>query len=146
MVSVVALRGAGEQTRMLIARRASAYLRGVWSYIAGHVVEGETGWQTAKRELHEETGLVPKELYATSFCEQFYLTQSNSIEIVPAFVARIADDAVVHLNAEHSAYRWVTLDEAVRIVPFGSQRALLGYIEREFVAREPSEFLRIELD
>lgn len=143
MVSVIALHGAGTQTRMLVARRASAYLRGVWSYIAGHVAEGETGWQAAKRELHEETGLVPEALYATSFCEQFYAAQSNSIEIVPAFVARIADSAVVHLNAEHSAFRWVSLDEAASLLPFGSQRDLLDYIHREFIARVPSEFLRI---
>lgn len=145
MVSVVALRGTGEQTQMLVARRASAYLRGVWSYIAGHVISGEQGWQAARRELAEETGLVPLELYATSFCEQFYLAQSNSIEIVPAFVARIADGAAVRLNAEHSAYRWVSLEEAAALLPFGSQRDLLDYIRREFIGRSPSEFLRIAL-
>lgn len=143
MVAVVALCGTGDDTRMLVARRASAYLRGVWSYIAGHVQAGETGAQAALRELAEETTLVPETFHATSFCERFYAPESDDIEIVPAFVARIARDAEVRLNAEHSAFRWVTLAEAAELLPFGSQRELIAHVRREFVAREPSLFLRL---
>lgn len=143
MVSVLALRGMGAATCMLLARRADAYLDGAWSYIAGHVEAGETGWQAALRELREETALQPESFWATSYCESFYLAQSDSIELVPAFVARIADDAQVRLNGEHSAFRWVTLDEAAALLPFGSQRDLLAHVRREFVEREPSPFLRL---
>lgn len=146
MVSVVVLRGAGGDTRMLLARRAGTYLTGVWSYIAGHVEAGETGWQAAQRELFEETGLTPEALYATSFCEQFYVPRPDGIELVPAFVARVAGTAVVRLNGEHSAFRWVSLEEAAELVPFGSQRELIDYVRREFVAREPSAFLRMALE
>lgn len=145
MVSIVVLRTAAGHTQMLVVRRAGPYLNGAWSYVAGHVAADESGWQTALRELREETGLVPGELYATSFCEQFYSAQADCVEIVPAFVARVAADAVVHLNPEHSACRWVSLEEAARMLPFGSQRGLLGYVEREFLAREPSAFLRIAI-
>ncbi len=143
MVSVTVLRGHGRDTRMLLARRAAGYLEGVWSYIAGHVQEGETGVQAARRELREETGLAPEALYATGFCERFYAAYADLVEIVPAFVARVADDAAVRLNAEHSAYRWVDLDEAARTLPFGSQRDLLMHVRREFVDRQPSPHLRI---
>lgn len=144
MVSVVVLRGAGEATRMLLLRRAGAYLHGVWSYVAGHIEAGEKGWQAALRELHEETALVPQGVWATSFCETFYLTVADAVEIVPAFVARVAEDAAPVLSDEHSAMRWVTLEEAAELVPFGSQRELVAYVRREFVAREPAPFLRIE--
>ncbi|MGH8279416.1 MAG: NUDIX hydrolase [Gammaproteobacteria bacterium] len=146
MVSVIVLRTTGKRTEMLIARRHDEYLNGVWSYIAGHIAQGEAGWQAARRELREETGLVPDEFYATSFCEQFYLAESNSIEIVPAFVARVDAAASVQLNAEHSAFRWVSLDEAAALLPFGSQRDLLAYVQREFIARAPAVFLRIPSD
>lgn len=142
MVSVVALCGSGDEPRMLVLRRAGAYLHGAWSYVAGHVAEGEAGWQTALRELREETGLAPDALYATSFCEQFYSAQADCIEIVPAFVAQIAE-AEVRLNAEHSAFRWVSLDEAAGLLPFGSQRELLTYLRREFIERSRSAFLRM---
>ena len=146
MVSVVVLRGTEEATQMLVARRVGPYLAGEWSYIAGHVQADEAGWKTARRELFEETGLVPEALYATSFCEQFYVPQPDGIELVPAFVARVVVDAVVQLNEEHSAFRWVTLSNAADLVPFGSQRALIDYVRREFAARQPSAFLRMTLE
>ena len=146
MVSVVVLRGTRGGTQMLVARRVGPYLAGEWSYIAGHVQAGEAGWQTARRELFEETGLTPDALYATSFCEQFYVPRPDGIELVPALVAVVAGDVVVRLNREHSAFRWVTLGDAAELVPFGSQRELIDYVRREFVEREPSPFLRIVLD
>ncbi|HET9819480.1 MAG TPA: NUDIX domain-containing protein [Rhodanobacteraceae bacterium] len=145
MVSVVTLRGDSGQQRALMLRRAGNYLNGAWSYVAGHVEPNETGWQAACRELAEETGLAPKRLYATSFCEQFYSAADDCIEIVPAFVAMVATDAGVHLNGEHSAFRWLPFDAAMVALPFGSQRDLFAYVRREFVDRPPSEFLRIAM-
>lgn len=143
MVSILAVRRSEGATQMLVVRRAGAYLLGAWSYIAGHVLDEEAGWQAVRRELYEETGLAPEELYATSFCEQFYSAQGDCIEVVPAFVARVAADAIVHLNREHSAFRWVSFDEAADLLPFGSQRDLLSHVRREFIDRPPSPFLRI---
>ncbi|MGH8154307.1 MAG: NUDIX hydrolase [Rhodanobacteraceae bacterium] len=144
MVSVLAVRGRADATRVLAVQRASAYLKDAWSYIAGHVEAGEAGWQTALRELYEETALVPAELYATSFCERFYSGRDDCIEVVPAFVARVGDDAEVRLNPEHSTFRWVSLADAAAMFPFGSQRDLLAHVHREFIERQPSPWLRIE--
>lgn len=145
MVSVLALRGEGADTRLLLARRSGGPLDGVWSYIAGHVQPGEDGGQAARRELHEETGLVPESLWASSFCEQFYEPARGCIQLVPAFVARIRAGAAVRLNHEHSAFRWAALDEADGLFAFGSQRDLLAHVRREFVARTPHPALRLPL-
>lgn len=75
----------------------------------------EKGWQAALRELCEETALVPEDFWTTSFCETFYLAVADAVEIVPAFVARVATDAIPVLNDEHSALRWVTLEEAAEL-------------------------------
>lgn len=143
MVSIIALTGHGGASRVLLLRRAGAYLNGAWSYVAGHIEAGEAAWQTALRELAEETALTPDALYATSFCERFYLRATNAIEVVPAFVARVDDHAHVRLNGEHSAFRWAAPADAAAVFPFGSQRDLMAYIEREFITREPSAFLLI---
>ena len=58
MVSVLAIRGDDTETRVLLLRRAGNHLRGIWSYVAGHIEAGETAWQAARRELSEETGLL----------------------------------------------------------------------------------------
>lgn len=143
MVSIVVIKGESADTRVLLMQRASEYLRGVWSYVAGHIESNETGWQAAIRELHEETGLAPQMLFATSFCEQFYDAGNDCIMVVPAFVARVSDDSVVRLNGEHSALHWLTFEEAICALPFGSQRELFAYVQREFIDRPPSEHLRI---
>lgn len=145
MVSIVVVKGIGADARVLLLQRASAYLRGVWSYVAGHIEPNEMGSQAARRELAEETGLVPQALYATSFCEQFYDAGNDCIMVVPAFVARVDDNCVVRLNGEHRALRWLPFDAAMRELPFGSQRDLFAYVQREFFERPPSEHLRIEI-
>lgn len=145
MVSIVVLRGIGVDTQMLLARRHGHYMDGTWTYIAGHVEFGETGWQAALRELAEETGLKPDTLYTSSFCEQFYDPSHDCIQVVPAFVAFVADDAQVHLNSEHSASQWLLLDQAAERLPFGSQRDLLAHIRREFVSRTPASYQQVPL-
>jgi dATP pyrophosphohydrolase len=143
MVAVVVLRGSASASRMLLVQRAGIRMHGAWTYIAGHVEPGEAGWQAARRELHEETGLTPLDFHATSFCEQFYDARSDCVQVVPAFVARIAADAEVRLNREHSAFRWASFEDAAGMLPFGSQRELIAHVEREFIQRAPSPFLRI---
>lgn len=146
MVSVLALRQNDGQTEVLLLQRAGEYLHDVWSYIAGHIEDGETGWQAALRELKEETGLVSAGLYATSFCEQFYFAPKDCIMLVPAFVAHIDAEARVELNSEHAAYQWLPFDVALDTVPFGSQRDLFAHVKREFVERRPADVLRIKTD
>lgn len=143
MVSIVVIKGEGADTRVLLIQRESEYLRGVWSYVAGHIEADETGAQAAKRELAEETGLVPQMLFSTSFCEQFYDAGNDCIMVVPAFVARVSDDCVVQLNSEHSALRWLTFEAAISELPFGSQRELFSHVQREFIDRPPAEHLHI---
>lgn len=140
MVSVVVVRATA--ARVLLVQRAGPYLPGVWSYVAGHLEAGETGWQCARRELVEETALVPLALYSADRCEQFYDAGENCIQLVPAFVAMVADDAAVQLNEEHQQFAWLDFDEAIARLPFGGQRELFAEVRREFIERSPSPWLR----
>ena len=86
-VSVVVLRNAGAATETLILKRNSPILHGHWCQVAGSTEAGESGGQTALRELKEETGLVPDRLFSAGYCEQFYHSAVDAIEVAPAFVA-----------------------------------------------------------
>ncbi len=145
MASVVVLRGAGSDVRVLLVRRAGPYLTGAWSYVAGHLEAGEKMWQCALRELAEETSLQPLVLYSADSCEQFYDVNDECVQLVPAFVAVVADDAVVQLNNEHSAFRWLEFSAAIAALPFGGQRELFAHVQREFVLRQASAWLRLPL-
>lgn len=143
-VSLFALRSKGKDTQVLLLRRADT-LVGTWCQVAGSIEDGEKAWEAATRELAEETGLQPTSLYSADICEQFYEPDRDAISILPVFVAFVCADDQVTLNHEHSAYRWISFDEAVSIVTFAGQRRVLRWIEEEFVHRRPSEHLRISL-
>jgi len=142
LASLVAVRKIETRHEVLLLRRTQS-LAGEWCQVAGSIEEGETAWQTALRELEEETGLQPIALYSADTCEQFYEADRDSITIAPVFVGFIDSAAKVTLNHEHSEYRWVGFDEAAEMVAFGGQRRVLRWIEDEFVKRSPSRHLLI---
>ena len=142
-VSVVVLREVADEVEVLLLRRNHT-LQGEWCQIAGGIEEDETAWQTALREMHEETGLTPTRLYSGDICEQFYEAHRNAITLVPVFVAFVDYGAEVVLNEEHSDHKWISLDWAEDMVTFGGQRRVLRHVKQEFVVRDPSEWLRIE--
>src|SRR5690348_5826155 len=117
LVSVIPVRGHGEEARTLLLHRAKAHLQGLWTYAAGHLEPGEKAWQAALRELAEETGLQPTELYSADQCETYYDVRAECIAVVPAFVAFVAEDAAVCLDDEHDAHAWLTFPEAIERLP-----------------------------
>lgn len=143
LVSVIPVRGRGEDARTLLLHRAQAHLHGLWTYAAGHVEPGETAWQAAVRELAEETGLGPTALYSADQCETYYDVHEECIAVVPAFVAFVAPDAEVHLDAEHDDHAWLSFPDAIARLPFGGQRTLYAHVQREFVLRPPAPALRM---
>ncbi|MFM2400148.1 MAG: hypothetical protein RL341_2305 [Pseudomonadota bacterium] len=139
------LRTRGANVETLLLKRASRVLEGRWTQVSGSIEPGESAWQAALRELHEETGLVPLAFYSSDSHEQFYEADRNVMTIAPVFVAMVATDAQVRLNHEHTDYVWCTPVEADKLLSFGGQRRILRQIIEDFVMRVPDPHLRITL-
>ena len=108
VASAVVLEQNANPPKMLLLRRATEVLRDQWCHVAGGIEAGESAWQAALREVREETGLHVLRLFSADYTEQFYEAARNVVTIVPAFVAYVDSTQTVRLNAEHSAYRWVS--------------------------------------
>lgn len=136
LVSVVLLRKNGTETEVLMLRRNHTLI-GEWCQIAGGIEDGEKAWETALREVQEETGLTCDRLYSADICEQFYEADRDAITMAPVFVGFVEAEAQVVLNEEHSEFRWASMASAMEMVPFPGQRHVLRHVEAEYLRREP---------
>ena len=143
-ISLVVLRLAEGKTEALLLRRVGATFSGAWCQVAGGIDAGERAWETAVRELREETDLVPDELHSAGICEQFYDAEQEGICVAPVFVAFVGSEAIVTLNHEHDQHRWVSLDEVDSYLSTSNQREMFSYVRRHFVDRMPPERSRID--
>ncbi|MCW2474809.1 MULTISPECIES: NUDIX pyrophosphatase [unclassified Symbiopectobacterium] len=144
-IALYVLRPVQTGYQVLLLRRNGHTQPGQWCQIAGGIEAGETAWQTARREAEEETGLQLTDLYSADRCEQFYEADNNGLTLVPVFVAYVAADADIVLNAEHSEFHWATFEEAARMLPFPGQRDILHHIHRYFAEQQPHPLLRMPL-
>ncbi|MEA2666481.1 MAG: dihydroneopterin triphosphate diphosphatase [Candidatus Eremiobacteraeota bacterium] len=143
-VAVLVLRGAGEDTRVLLLRRARGAFAGAWTFVMGGVEEGERATAAARRELLEETGLSADRFYTAGELDAFYDPVRDRIVHVPFFVARVGDGPAIVLEDDvHDEHRWTSFAEAEELLTFSAQRRVLGEVRRAFVARDPDPWRAI---
>jgi len=102
----------------LIVRRSGSnkFLPGAWEIPGGKVLEGESLYQGAQRELVEETGLTGP-LIPRWFHRFEYGTNEGNI-VQYNFVGSVDKIApFIRLSQEHDAYKWVPLDSVASEVP-----------------------------
>jgi dihydroneopterin triphosphate diphosphatase len=131
------------QGQYLMVKRSTPYLKDTWQMVSGRIEKGETAWQAALREIKEETGLTPDRLYSANEVELFYEVSQNCINVAPVFVGFIDSVQVVELSSEHNEYKWVTCEEAEKLLTFAHQKKIIEIIEATFVRQKPLEFLKI---
>ena len=141
IVSAVLLAEIEGEIKMLMMKRVKGNF---WCHIAGKIEADETGSQAILREIKEETGIQPQQLFSADYLEQFYEPSLNVIEIIPAFVAFCATNQTVILNDEHREYRWCSVSEAKVLAPFSNQRKLYDFVWENFVLQQAEAMLEIK--
>lgn len=134
----------GSQIEFLLLRRGpDVTYAGQWRMIGGKIEKGEAAWQTALREILEETGLHPTRLWVIPSLNTFYEWQDDRVNIIPAFGAQVSGEP--NLNGEHDDYRWIPPDEAADLLQWPEQRRLLKLSAGMIDEAIPSELvIRIE--
>lgn len=115
--------------RVLLLRRAHGTRSpGSWEVVHGRIERGETPPDAARREVREETGLVPDRLYSVT-ANPFYLHQSGTVQLAVAFAAFVTASSV-RLGPEHDGHEWLTVAGAARRCTWPREVEALGHIRR----------------
>ena len=105
----------GEPCYLIMQRAAGEIYEDVWQGVTGKIKPGETAWQTALRELHEETDLQPLHMWTVDHVNLFYESATDTLNCIPVFGVEVASKEPT-LSKEHRTYRWCSAKEAVDLL------------------------------
>jgi dATP pyrophosphohydrolase len=134
MVEVHLFRENDEGIEFLLLKRSPGELYpSIWQMVTGKIKDGEKAYETALREINEETGQRPLRLWTVPNVNSFYSDRDDSIVLIPVFAAMLDADAVIKLSEEHCDFKWISPVEARQMLAWEGQRKSLKIIEDYFM-------------
>jgi 8-oxo-dGTP pyrophosphatase MutT (NUDIX family) len=104
-----------------------------WGFPKGHIEEGETEIQAAKREIFEETGISELEFAGNFKCTDSYKTKgvlphtlgSIITKNVIYYLCRAQSDFVDRNNGEIEKCGWFDFESATKVLKYSAQKLML---------------------
>jgi dATP pyrophosphohydrolase len=128
---------------LLLKRADNKVYPGLWQMVTGKIKENEKAFQTAMREIKEETGLIPLQLWVAPTVNSFYEPKNEYICLLPVFAARVEINQI-ELSDEHTECQWVNRTTAQKLLAWEGQRKAVQIIEDYFL-NEKSFFHFVEI-
>lgn len=143
MIEAHIMRKIGREIEFLLLKRSELEIfPNLWQMVTGSIDPGEKAYETAYREIIEETNLIPKRLWLVPYMNSFYSWRRNHICMVPVFVTVVDETSMVKISHEHSDFKWVGKDEALRLLAWEGQRNSVRIIFEHFT--NELDFLNFE--
>lgn len=104
--------------------------QGRWQLPKGIVDKGESPEEAAVREVREEAGIETDLLASIDIIEYWYVSERRGQRVryhkyVHFFLLDYRDGDVSNHDHEVAEARWVSIDEAIRMLAFKSERAVV---------------------
>ncbi|MEM6287112.1 MAG: NUDIX domain-containing protein [Bacteroidota bacterium] len=131
--------GDGTASWLVLRRAPGRSEAGRWRMVGGKIQGGEAAWQTALRELGEETGwrlgAGLREAWALPSVNAFYEAATDRVVLAPAFAVHVEGDPT--LDDEHDAFAWLPAEAAAARLAWPEQARLLVLAARLAEAARP---------
>ncbi len=101
----------GGERQFLLVLNKKPGAKGHWGFPKGHIEEGENEYQTAAREIYEETGLLVV-FYGNARAVSTYSPKEGVTKDAVYFVASVRNEAVTLQKSEVAEYRWCSHEQA----------------------------------
>ena len=106
---------------LLLRRSMNTIYPGTWQGVTGKIENSETPYQTALRELEEETGLKAYRLFTVDKVNMFYDAKKDTMNLIPVFGAIVKSNNII-LSKEHTEYKWCDLNETIKLITWDQQK------------------------
>ena len=106
---------------LLLKRAEEKIYGGLWQCVTGKIEADEPAWKTAVRELKEETGLTPLNMFVADHVSKFYEANKDRMNLIPVFGIEVESDEV-KLSDEHSKFIWADFDFAFKKLVWRGQK------------------------
>lgn len=117
---------------LLLKRAEKEHFPGIWQMVTGHIDDNEKAHETALREVIEETGCSPWKMWVVPNVNHFYSAEKDYISLIPVFAAQLKGDKDIIMCEEHCECRWVTAEEAKRLLAWPGQKKSVDIISEYF--------------
>lgn len=121
---------------LLLKRSANEFYPNIWQMVTGFIEPDEKAFETALREIKEETCLSPERFWVVPKVNSFYNAYKNEVCMVPVFAALVKNDSVIKISEEHSEYTWVDKERAKQLLAWPGQRDAVDIIYNYFTAEQ----------
>ncbi|NJD22763.1 MAG: NUDIX pyrophosphatase, partial [Melioribacter sp.] len=136
LIEVHIFRRIGNDLEFLLLKRASnEKYPGLWQMVTGSI-ENEDAHQTALREVKEETGLTPIKFWVVPNINSFYSPETDVIVMIPVFAVLVDESQKVIISDEHTDFKWVQKEEAVKLLAWPGQRQSVEIIYEYFTNQQ----------
>lgn len=146
-INVAVIRRVDNDWQFLLLERSGedpAY-GGIWGLLSGTRDNNETLTELALREMQEEIGLRPNNLYATEYCLQFFEPTRDSVWVLPVLVATVDAGAKIELDSENSGFRWLDCQEAMKLAHWRNLKDVIRMLAEDLAVFPPPNWMEMAL-
>jgi len=142
LIELFVYKKANDEFKYLLLKRAeNIVFPHIWQMVSGTVEKNEKAYETAQRELHEETGIKSESLYKVPKVSEFYYIEQDTINLVPIFLVESNTDTIV-LSEEHVEYGWFDFPEALEKLHWNTWKENLTLINN--ILKDEKRFNNLE--